>query len=269
MHVISQRLFDAGGHPPQRHLPQRREIAGTEEVLEGLLRPLRWVDLSLVKPLDQRLGRQVDELDVGIVENLVGNRLPDLDAGNPGDDVLQAGEVLNVERRDDVDPGVTQQLDVLVALVVRRARSVRVRQLVDQDDLRVASQDRVGIHLLDDHPAIGNLLAGNDFQIADLRFCLRPAMRLDEADDDILPLGPQPLGLIEHGVGLADPGRGAKKDPQPAPPATLLRALEVIALEELFRRWPPWLGHGSVVSQFRPPRTRWVTASGIEESHPL
>ena len=45
---------------------------------------------------------------------------------------------------------------------------------------------------------------------------LRPAVRLDEADHHVDALPLQPVALLEHVVGLADPGGEAEIDLQPA-----------------------------------------------------
>ena len=52
------------------------------------------------------------------------------------DDVLQAFEMLDVERGPDVDAVAQDLLDVLVALGVDQARRVRMRELVDEQQLR-------------------------------------------------------------------------------------------------------------------------------------
>ena len=91
------------------------------------------VDLAGLQPLQQFVGRQVDHHHlVGLVEQPVGHGLPDADAGDAADDVVQALQVLHVHRRPDVDAGVEQLLDVLPALGVARARRVAVRQFVEQ-----------------------------------------------------------------------------------------------------------------------------------------
>ena len=101
------------------------------------------VDLARAQAVEQRFGRDVDQHDlVGAAEHLVGDRLAHGHAGQLGDAVVERLEVLHVDGRDHVDPGVQDVLDVLVALVVLDAGDVRVRELVDQADLRRAAQDR-------------------------------------------------------------------------------------------------------------------------------
>ena len=63
----------------------------------------------------------------------VGHGLAHRDAGDLGDDVVQALDVLDVERGVDVDAGVEQLVHVLPALVVPRAGGVGVGQLVQQE----------------------------------------------------------------------------------------------------------------------------------------
>ena len=64
------------------------------------------------------------------------------------DDIVQAFDVLDVERGIDVDAGGDQLLDIHVALGMPAARRVGVRQFIDQRELRAARQQRVEIHLL-------------------------------------------------------------------------------------------------------------------------
>ncbi len=79
-----------------------------------------------------------------------GTALADADyAGDLRDDVVQALEVLHVDRRVDVDPGLEQLADVLPALQVTRARGVGVGQLVDEDELRLAREGGVEVELLE------------------------------------------------------------------------------------------------------------------------
>ena len=45
---------------------------------------------------------------------------------------------------------------------------------------------------------------------------LRPAVRLDEADDEVRPARGPAVALLEHPVGLADAGRHPEVDAEPA-----------------------------------------------------
>ena len=122
---------------------------------------LRHVDLAGVQTREQIVGRQVDQLDlVGLVEDAIRQRLALLDAGDLRDEVVQALEVLDVQRRPDVDAGIEQLLDVLPALRMARRRlaadEVRVRELVDEQDSGPALQRRVEVELLAHHAAVGD-----------------------------------------------------------------------------------------------------------------
>lgn len=114
-------------------LAERRQVALGEEVLDGAGDLVVDVDLALPQPCDQSLRRQVDEFDlVGQFQHLVGNRLADPHAGDARHDVVEALEMLDVQRRVDVD-GLEQVLDVLPALGVPALREVAVGELVDQN----------------------------------------------------------------------------------------------------------------------------------------
>ena len=110
---------DAVGGAAEGQFAQGDQVRLLEEVLHGPLGLVGHVDLALGEPLQQLVGRQVDELDlVGPVEDGVGHGLADHDAGDLGDDVVEALEVLDVEGGVDVDAGGQQLLDVLPALGV-------------------------------------------------------------------------------------------------------------------------------------------------------
>ncbi len=138
--VLGQRGVDLVGQPQQREFAQRGQVAPAEVVGQRRVDALGGVDVAVGKPAPQRFRRDVDQLDlVGGAHDLVGHLLLLLDAGDLGDDVVEALQVLDVDRGDDGDAGVEQLLDVLPALGVLAARGVGVGEFVDQHDLRVAA----------------------------------------------------------------------------------------------------------------------------------
>src|SRR5262249_29003785 len=116
---------------------------------------------------------------------------------------------------DDVDPRVLEDLDILPALRAGGAGRVRVRQLVDEDDRRLSSKDRVGIHLFDDDAAVFDPAARDHLEAADELLRFGPAMRLDVADDQIRPAIDPAMPLFEHPERLADARRHADVDAEP------------------------------------------------------
>ncbi len=111
------------------------------------------VHLAGLESRQQVVGRQVDQLDfVGLVEDPVGQRLALPHAGDLRDHVVEAFEMLHVDRGPDVDARLQQLLDVLPALGMtwRRiaARDVGMRELIHQQDGRPAPQRRVQIEFL-------------------------------------------------------------------------------------------------------------------------
>ena len=74
--VVLQRVLHPIGHPQQRELAQRAEVAGAEVVGERGVDLLGGVDVAVGHPPAQRLGAHVDELDlVGLADEAVGHRL--------------------------------------------------------------------------------------------------------------------------------------------------------------------------------------------------
>jgi hypothetical protein len=128
--------------------------------------------------------------------------------------------VMDVHRRDHVDPGGQQRLHVLPALGVTSGRArvagVGVSQLVDQGDLRPPGQHRGQIQLADQQATVVDLPPRHHLETGHGGLGLGPAVRLDEGHDHVgAPLGP-PQALGEHRVRLADPRCGTEVDPQRA-----------------------------------------------------
>ena len=92
--------------------------------------------------VDEVLHGQVEVHDlVGVLEEAVGDGLARDDIGDAPDQVVEALEVLDVDGREHVDPGIEGVLDVLVALLVLDPRSVGVGELVNQAQLGRTAQD--------------------------------------------------------------------------------------------------------------------------------
>ena len=130
----------AAGRLPQRQFAQRNEIALLKEILKSPLRLRRDVDLAGREPLHQLVGRDVDQLDfVGSLQHRVRQRFLDRHAGDLGDHVVETFDVLDVERRPNIDAGRKQFLDILPALWMPHPRRIRVGQFVDQEQCRAVA----------------------------------------------------------------------------------------------------------------------------------
>ena len=93
------------------------EVLGGEEARQGLLDALLGVHEPSCDPLAQRARAEIDQADlVRAMQQLVRERLAHVDAGEREDAVVQALEVLEVDRRPHLDAVRAQVLDVLVAL---------------------------------------------------------------------------------------------------------------------------------------------------------
>ncbi len=114
--------------------------------------------------------------------------------------------------RVDVDAVAQQLLDIEIALRMAAAGRVGVGKLVDQDDLRPAGDDGVEVHLLEPLALVLDAPARNDFEAFQQRFGLLAAVRLDDADDDVVAVLLSGARLLQHLVGLADARRRTDED---------------------------------------------------------
>ena len=222
LHVGEQLLVDPLGGAPQRQFAQRGQIARREIMLQRALGLFGNVDLAFLQPLDQVVRREIDEFDaVGAVEHRIRHGFAHPHMGDLRHHIVEAFDVLDVDRGVDVDAVRQQLLDVEVALGMAAARRIGVGEFVDQRQLRAARDQRVEIHLLENLVLVVEPLARQDFKALQQRLGFRPAVGFDHADHDI-DAGPQPgMRALQHLIGLADPGRGAEENLQAAGPALL------------------------------------------------
>ena len=214
-------VIDTVGRAAQRQLAQRQQVALAEEVVGRALGLLRQVDLALFQPQQQLVGRQVDDDDlVGFVEHAVGHRLVHAHTGDAADDVVQAFQVLHVQRGPHVVAVGQQFFNVLPAFGVARAGRVAVRQFVEQQHaggvLGLEGECAVEIELVQRAAAVFDGARGQPRQAAGHRLGVGAAVRFDDADQHRAArrhLGPC---RRQHRIGFADAGTGAEEDLQPA-----------------------------------------------------
>ena len=213
--VVPHRLVDPVSRPQQGELAESRKVPDPEVVGQCRVDLLGGIDVAVSHPAPQGLGGHVDQLDlIGRPHHLVGHGLLLLDAGDLLHHVVDALEVLDVHRRDHVDAGGQQLLDVLPALEVATAGDVGVGELVDQGDLRATSQHRVDVHLLEGGAAVLDTTSGHDLEVSDLLEGLRSPVGLDQGDHDVGASMTASPTLVEHGERLADARRRTQIDTQ-------------------------------------------------------
>ena len=210
---VGELVIDEERGMPKGHLPQRRERALLEEVLHGRLGPVAEIHLAFREPFQELFGGDVDEHDlVGDIEDRVGDALGNGDARDLLHRVGEPLEVLDIHRGEDVDAVLGELQDVLVAFTVSRTGRVRVGQLVDQDELRLPRHDRIRVHFLERHPAVGDRHTGDELETGRQVVGVLPLVAFQVPDDDVGTLLLHPPGFQEHRERLADTGRHAEED---------------------------------------------------------
>src|SRR5690349_19990163 len=103
------------------------KIRIAEEILQRRVYPLHRVDLALAQSLLQILGSEIDIYHlIRLGQHRVGNALANLYTDEVLDRVVEALQMLNVQRRDDVNAGGEDVLNILVPLCVSAAGGIRV-----------------------------------------------------------------------------------------------------------------------------------------------
>ena len=232
LHMGQQLLVNPLCRAAKRELTKGRQVSGRKIVLDRPLRRVRHIDLAVMQPFDQVIGRQVDDLYiVGAIDDRIGNRFAYADTGDLGDDVVQAFDMLDVERRIDVDAAREQFLHIHIAFGMTAAGRVGMRQFVDQDETGTPRNDGVNVHFIENAALVVDRPTRHHLQAIDQRLGFLAAVSLDDADDDIDPVGFARMGRGQHFKGLADTGRCTQKNFQAA------AGFPLRPRQERVRRW--------------------------------
>ncbi len=181
LHVGPHLVVHPGGGAAQGQLPQGHQVAGPEKLLDGPGSLLRRCRLC---PSCSRCSRSSGGMSTSLISTARSSRRSGtvsrtVDAGDLGHDVVEALEMLDVDRGVDIDAGRQNLLHILPALFVPRTGGVGMGQLVHQDDLRLAGQDGIDIHLRQHDPLYSTCLARQDLQPLQQGVGLGAAMGLD------------------------------------------------------------------------------------------
>jgi len=197
----------------EAELAEHVEVAFAEEVGEGLLNFFRGVDFSLAETGAEFFDGDVDVDDlVGAFDEAVGDGFADGGVCRAGDGVVEGFQMLDVDGSHDVDAGLEELEDIFVAFAVFAAGDVCVGELVDDDHLGSAGDDRVHVHFLELDGAVGDDAERDLFEVADLGFGVFSAVGFDESDDEVSALVAEEMGVVEHVECFSDAGCGADVD---------------------------------------------------------
>ena len=183
---------------------------------------VREVDLPGPHPRHEFVRREIHDFDIiRRVEHRIRNGLAHTDPGDLRHHVVQALDVLDIERCEDIDPGSQDLLDVLVALRMPRTRRIGVRELIDQGEGRAPFEQGFEIHLGKAAALVVDVPPRQHLQTVQERLRLGPAVCLDDGRDHVQAVAQSRMGRGQHLVGLTDPGGSAEEDlqPPPKPPA--------------------------------------------------
>src|ERR1700691_4047092 len=139
---------------------------------------------------------------VDALHHPVGDRFADLHAGSLQYGRAKALNVLDVHRGKDIDPSGEQLHHIFKSLGVPAAVDVRMRQFVDQDDTRLASEDAVHVHLFTHCPLEFELAQRNLLELAGELHDTLAAVAIHYADGNLFAAARTAYGLADHAVGL-------------------------------------------------------------------
>ena len=119
LHVGPQSVIDTDRSRAHSQLSQRNEIAFAEEAGGSPRRLIGNIDLAFLQPLQQLIGRQIDEFDLCCLVNYaVRDRFMHPDTRYLHHYVAQTLNMLDIERGVHINASFYELLDILIALGV-------------------------------------------------------------------------------------------------------------------------------------------------------
>ena len=124
--------------------------------------------------------------------------------------------MLDVEGRVNVDTGIQQLFNVLIALGMPGAWHVGMSQLIYKSQLGQAAQDGIDIQLGELDAMVYHLGAWDDLEIDQQSLGLLTTMGFYVANHNIDTFGFSLVGGFQHGIGFSNASRITQEDLQAA-----------------------------------------------------
>ena len=187
---------------------KRNEISGAEEMRQGALRAIDWVDVAAFHAFLQRLWCQIRQNNfIDALHHPVRNGFAYLHTCDLLYRRPHTFHVLHIHRREYIDLDVQQLDDIFITFHVLAALDVRVGEFVDDSHSRLPRKNAVDIHFIEDRALVFQLARRDPFEFA-RQFCGRlAAVSLHYSDHNIFAAAGPPNRLAEHAVGLPYSGR--------------------------------------------------------------
>ncbi|MNM85855.1 hypothetical protein D3C81_979920 [compost metagenome] len=219
--AVGQVGIHLGGGGLHGQFAQGGKVGLREERIDGGPRLLGHVHLAFAQAFEQLPGWQVDQHQLeGFLQHPVRQGFAYLHAGDVADLVVEAFQVLDVDRGVHIDAVGQQFLYVLPAFGVAAAGRIGVGQFVDQHQGRRGLEQAVEVHFLEGDAAILAAQQGLLLKASEQYLGFGAAMGFDHPGQHLHALALLGVGGLEHGEGLADAGGGAKEHLQPPPAAS-------------------------------------------------
>ena len=227
--VAAHVVFHMLGSAAQRNFAQRDQVALAKEILRGALGLLGQIHLASLEAADQLVGCHVDQNNfIGVVDHRVGHGFMHPHARDGTDRAIQTFQMLHIQRRPHVDAGFEQFQHILPALGMARAGDVAVRQLIDQQDGRLARQGGVQVKLFEAAVPIRHILERQLLQPGQQLGGVAATVGFNHTHQHWSPRLDLPLGCAQHRKRLAHTRTGTEVNAQLAAPRSGFLAAQLL-----------------------------------------
>ena len=135
LHIREHLLIDPLCGTAEGKFTQRIEVPLVEKLLDCPRCHIRDVDFPVPQPLEKFRRGKIDNFDLGcFIDHPVRNCFSHEHAGNLGNNIIEALDMLDIQRCVDIDTGIKQFLYILVTFGVPGTGNIRVSKFVDKNE---------------------------------------------------------------------------------------------------------------------------------------
>ncbi len=180
LHIGEHLFIDPLCSTAEGKFTQGVEISLVEELLDRPCCHIRDIDFPVPQPLEKFRGCKIDNLDLCcFIDHPVGNRLAHEHTGDLGNNIIETLDVLDIQRGIDIDTGIEQFLDILVAFGVTGTGNIGMGEFIDKNERWPETKGCIEVKLREHDSPVLHHLPGNEGKPFEQCFGLRPAVGLD------------------------------------------------------------------------------------------
>ena len=190
--------------PPEGNFPQGRKIIQGKKMIHRRAGLLRTVYLPLLQPFQKIRRLNIHKLHlIRLIENKVRDPFLYSDSCYGSHDIIQAFQMLHIDRGIYADSFLQQLLNILITLGMAAAGRIRMGKLIHQQQLRPSLKRRIQIEFPQYYIFIWDFQNGKLLQSVQKRHGFRTRMGFNIPGSHVYPRFCHLCGRLQHRIGFS------------------------------------------------------------------